>query len=557
MLRYRWKTLITAGPVFPDRYLPKPYSLGGVVLSPLAEEMLYAYAPHFVKKSSYIMKPQFNLNFFSCLQQYIVPYMRDLPFPDAFSPVLNEMYTDREKASEEVKRYTAEHKDEIVKQKELVKQRYGVVMLDGKPEPLTNYMIEPPGIMLARGNSSELGLWKYRVEPEDIIINCSGTPPEPLEGHTWREVICKPDLCAAYKYYVRLGDKRMIEKAVRVSYHSSIGALADKLKFEQALTLHYRWDDVYGRVCKNIFNPRQDIQQAMLITWLVANTAIRIGGTSSEVRESGVVGASTLIRQNIDVTVDSDEKNAVIRLQFLGKDSIAFNNTYYFNQPEEIKIIKVLKLVVGETSSGNKVFSVDAAFVNSVLKLLMPGLSAKLFRPAKGTALLANFLYKAEVQKEDPVVVKVKAFKHANLQTARLLNHKRTVTPEMEARIKTHKAKMALREAEIHKKMGQLKDRIDSEANSDMAEKLFKRLQVLQDKFSASKEKLSFRETSKADALNTSLGSYLDPRAVASWCADVDCPIEKLYPKSLLRRFGGWITEVDPSFWRDAWVTEG
>ncbi len=66
-MRQSWKTLETPGPLFPENYAPKGFKLDDAVLSPLAEEMLWAYAPFFVNNSDHVKKPQFYPKFYSCL----------------------------------------------------------------------------------------------------------------------------------------------------------------------------------------------------------------------------------------------------------------------------------------------------------------------------------------------------------------------------------------------------------------------------------------------------------------------------------------------------------
>lgn len=55
---------------------------------------------------------------------------------------------------------------------ELVKE-YGFCVIDHHKEKIGNFKIEPPGLFRGRGDHPKQGMLKTRVQPEDVIINCS------------------------------------------------------------------------------------------------------------------------------------------------------------------------------------------------------------------------------------------------------------------------------------------------------------------------------------------------------------------------------------------------
>lgn len=67
---------------------------------------------------------------------------------------------------------------------------YGYCVIDGHKEKIGNFKIEPPGLFRGRGEHPKMGKLKRRVNPEDVIINCSkdAPVPEPPKGHKWKEV---------------------------------------------------------------------------------------------------------------------------------------------------------------------------------------------------------------------------------------------------------------------------------------------------------------------------------------------------------------------------------
>ncbi len=45
------------------------------------------------------------------------------------------------------------------------------------------------------------------------------------------------------------------------------------------------------------------------------------------------------------------------------------------------------------------------------------------------------------------------------------------------------------------------------------------------------------KDENKAVALGTSKINYMDPRITVAWCKKVECPIEKVFPKTLVAKF--------------------
>lgn len=69
-------------------------------------------------------------------------------------------------------------------------EKYGFCTIDGHREKIGNFRIEPPGLFRGRGDHPKMGMLKKRVNPEDVIINCSKgcKYPEAPKGHKWKEV---------------------------------------------------------------------------------------------------------------------------------------------------------------------------------------------------------------------------------------------------------------------------------------------------------------------------------------------------------------------------------
>lgn len=56
---------------------------------------------------------------------------------------------------------------------EKIVDEFGYCLLDHHKERIGNFKIEPPGLFRGRGEHPKQGMLKKRIQPEDIIINCS------------------------------------------------------------------------------------------------------------------------------------------------------------------------------------------------------------------------------------------------------------------------------------------------------------------------------------------------------------------------------------------------
>lgn len=50
---------------------------------------------------------------------------------------------------------------------------YGFCLMDHHRERIGNFKIEPPGLFRGRGEHPKQGMLKKRIQPQDVIINCS------------------------------------------------------------------------------------------------------------------------------------------------------------------------------------------------------------------------------------------------------------------------------------------------------------------------------------------------------------------------------------------------
>ena len=87
-----------------------------------------------------------------------------------------------------------EKKALAVKRKELrekLKEKYGIAIMDGNQVEVGNYMAEPPGIFIGRGEHPLRGKWKPRVTSKDVTLNLGKEAKAP-EGN-WGKIVHEND----------------------------------------------------------------------------------------------------------------------------------------------------------------------------------------------------------------------------------------------------------------------------------------------------------------------------------------------------------------------------
>lgn len=285
---------------------PKEYELDGIKIpntgDDSTEEMLWHYATKL--ETEYVKSDVFNKNFYTCLYQTLPEKLKNKSFPKDYMPLLKEMFKDNEKLKESKKAFQKEHKAELEKQKEEMKEMYGFAMLDGKKQPLGAYLIEGPGIFIQRGEGPILGMWKYRTKPEDITINFVGSKekePKAPQGHHWKEVEHNKNAMHIAIYKVNIGNITEKIKEIRFGNNSDVKADADKKKFAKAAKLLRHMKEMEAHIRNGLESKDEKRKQCAVACWLIQNTGIRVGGEKDTSIEADTVGMTTLKVSNVSV----------------------------------------------------------------------------------------------------------------------------------------------------------------------------------------------------------------------------------------------------------------
>ena len=161
----RFKTLTPPTPMLPPEYEPKGYKLGGEVLKPLAEEMLWCCARYY-EHEIYWEKILKTGNFIQCLMPELTENQKKLKFPEDYTKLFKDMQAAQAIEKEEKAAYRKEHRAEIKKENDEKKAKYGNAIVDGVTIPVA-FMVEAPSMIIklevsckGRRHYFELCWWK-------------------------------------------------------------------------------------------------------------------------------------------------------------------------------------------------------------------------------------------------------------------------------------------------------------------------------------------------------------------------------------------------------------
>lgn len=560
MITEKWTTLTHNGILFPEPYSPRGIHLAELETSlkgyPKAEEMLWHYAAKL--ETEYVKNKTFNKNFFKCLKPHLPVQIQGKAFPADFLGDIESIHNLIIIERESQKAKTTEEKEAIRDSKQALREKYGYATLDGKRMPLSSFMVEPSGIFIGRGNNPLHGTWKDAAKPEDVTLNISSSipVPPPPEGHQWGSVVENREAYWIASYPVDAVGKR---KFIMFGATSEVKQNSDQQKFSKAIHLLKNWDKLRRHVERNLTSKFDAIKQSAMVAYLIMMLGIRVGDEKDE-DEADTVGASTLRYEH--VKLDGDK----LSLDFLGKDSIRYKNTIKVHPDFATSLVA---LIDGK-KKGDLLFPViTSQTVNAFLKEAVEGVSAKQFRTAYGSKLLAEALRDTGITTDSPLSKKLLAFYEANKIVAEKLNHKKAPSKNYKEQVQALKdsLKKAREEysttyAEIDSKIIAIDAEIDrlrqlgrKSETTERVKLLREKKQTLREKVQRAKEKvvaastkLTLKEGTKDIALGTSKTNYSDPRITISWCRKNNVPLEKVLPKSLQSKFE-WALEPPDDYY--------
>jgi len=529
--RAKWETLEHKGVAFPPEYQPRgiTITIGGekLALNRDQEEIVYAWAKK--KDTHYIQDPVFQQNFLSDLQKILPERHRNISIKDIdFSIAYQLADEERSMKDQEKERYKAlprEQKKSIAQAKKAERERlksiYGKAIVDGIEVDVANWLVEPPGLFMGRGQHPMRGRWKPRVRPQDVTLNLGENAPVP-EGN-WKAIIHDHSSTWLATWMESLTGKR---KYVWLHDSAALRQENDKAKYDKAKKLAEREGKVHREVMRRMI--KGDGKLAT-VSYLILKLAMRVGD-EKDPEEADTVGASTLRVEHI--AFPQINGTQVIEFNFLGKDSVPWQKRLEITTEDTRALYDNLKKFMQGKKPSDQIFDgINSRKVNAFLQQIMPGLTAKVFRTCIATRVVQNQLSKAKVNKNSPEAQKIYAAKKANLDAAITCNHKKGIDPKNPA---ARKALEKFQESITNKN-----DAI-SKLKSDIAAKNWKselQKQRLEEKVARLQMQLTLQQETHDYNLDTSLRNYIDPRIMKAWLNYVELDWSKIYTSTLQRKF--------------------
>ena len=568
------RQLIHNGVIVPD---PPPYrglqiAVRGrwMTLTHKQEEMALAWAKK--QGTPYVQDPVFVENFladFSAELGIEPPLtLAEVDFSQPIAAVQAEKAAKARLTKEERKALAAQRKAK----REALRAQFGFAIVNGQQAEIANYIVEPSGIFMGRGEHPLRGRWKEGARQSDVTLNLSPDAPRPPGD--WAEIVWQPESLWVARWNDKLSDKL---KYVWLSDTVPIKQAREAEKFDQAIELHAHLKSVRAQIARDLKARSPRKRTIATACYLIDALCLRVGD-EKEADEADTVGATTLRPEHVSLHADGTAE-----FNFLGKDSIEWHKTLALPDPVRRNLEELIRNArpSGNGAGNDDGFSptrdlpqlfpdVTSRTVNAYLSRLMPGLTAKVFRTHHATAAVQESLATSGVTARDPEYVKWEAATDANLEAAILCNHTKKYTGDwaarkarFEERLEKARARVAryqTRVDELTQKLAALQveaqEKIETANTPLQREKgearYQKRIERAQERITKAHEMLERAQNSagKIEAqmkvadqkrtwnLGTSLKSYIDPRVYHRWGRKVKYDVlERYYPKALRRRF--------------------
>ena len=386
------------------------------------EEMAVAWA----KKAGtpYVEDKVFAKNFHKDFSEKLGIKVKpgDVDFQEIIALVEEEREHKKNLPREEKKRLAAQRKEA----REANKEKYGHAYVDGEKMELANYVAEPSSIFMGRGQHPMRGCWKEGPKKEDIILNLSNDAPKP-QGN-WNEIVWEPETFWVARWQDKLSGKM---KYVWFSDSCSFKQQKEIEKFDKAVDFRQKLPQVKRHIQKNLESDDLKRRKIATVCYLIDKLKIRVGD-EKDPDEADTVGASTLRKEHIQINGDG-----TVSFNFLGKDSVP----HIFTTKLPDNVIKNLEEF--SSNSDSALFDgVGSSQVSEFLDEVMKGLSAKVFRTLYASDAVKTKLDKTHVEAEEPEYVKRYVATLANLEAAKVCNHKRTISKTWKSSLEKKKDRL-------------------------------------------------------------------------------------------------------------------
>ncbi len=552
----KWKTLEHNGILFPPEYesVGIKIKINGenVSLTLEQEEMVYQWAkkkdaPKPGVTEKYVEDPVFQKNFVKDFAKTFNNKFKDLKYAD-IDFTQSYKLVDKEKEIKEL--MTKEEKKTLAVERKKIRENmkisYGKAIMDGKEVDIANYMAEPPGIFMGRGEHPMRGRFKPRVTAKNVTLNLGKKAKIP-DGE-WGKIVHDKDSMWIASWMDILTQKR---KYVWLADTAGIKQERDQAKYDKAKKLAKEIESIKIQISKDMQNKDPRTRKISTACYLIYRTAMRVGD-EKDPDEADTVGATTLRKEHIKLSGNA------IEFDFLGKDSVRWKETI-LAEGQDKQFHDNLKELVSNKKNNQEIFDdITSRHVNAYYSTIVKGLTAKVFRTYLASSVVSKYLRAHDNIKSESNMKKLFHAKLANLDAAKMCNHKRTIPKNFDQTLEkkkntlndVEKAKPWQKYEESLKKTQSkiMKTEVQRETQKKQIKKIKTMIKKKKEKHTERIEKLQLQidltQKTRDYNLGTSLRNYIDPRIFQSWTDEVVAEWEKLYTSALQKKFL-WVKNVD------------
>jgi DNA topoisomerase-1 len=447
---------------------PRPHGLTirvrdrAIPLSQLQEEMAVAW----VKKlgTPYVDDPVFARNFMTDFSRVLgispVLEVDEIDFSEVIHVVEEERAAKETMTSDEKKAAREERK----KLRERMKEKYGYALVDGERMELGNYQTEPSGIFMGRGEHPLRGRWKQGATKKDITLNISPEGASDLEGE-WGELLWAPDTMWIAKWTDELTGK---VKYIWLHDSTPIKQEREAAKFDGALRVERRIDEIRAHIMDGLRSNKPKRRMVAAACYLIDHLSLRVGD-EKDPEEADTVGATTLRAEHLTF------REGTVVFDFLGKDSVRWHKEVEIPPDVYVELKELHENALDRVESFNsrkskktrgdpkkiaQIFpTINSTHVNRFLSEVYPELTAKFFRTYHATVTMREELKTSKAKKVDPEFIKKEAFKRANLEVARVMNHTKQAPKGWSRSADRYRERIKKADTRIEKAKAQLKEK--------------------------------------------------------------------------------------------------
>jgi len=343
-------------------------------------------------------------------------------------------------------------------------------------------------------------------------------------------------------------------KYVWLSDSAGIKQERDKAKYDKAMKLAKSIEKIKDRMVKDMDSKDKKLKKIATACYLIYRTSMRVGD-EKDPEEADTVGATTLRKEHIDLT------GKEIKFDFLGKDAVRWQETIPAVGHDKTFHDNLKELVANKKPSEEIFDKITSRHVNKYYSGIVKGLTAKVFRTYLASSKVSEHLRKNNVPKNSSSSEKLYHAKLANLEAAKMCNHKRTIPKNFEEVLqkkrdtlkKAEKTQASEKAEATLKKVEASKPKTDKQkqAKEKRIKTLNQTIRKQKQKNKARVEKLRLQvglATKTRDYnLGTSLRNYIDPRVFKAWTDEVGAEWEKLYTSALQKKFL-WVKSENESW---------